>query len=510
MLHLALKAFYPRQPPFPLLHVDTTWKFRRCTRSATRRPRELGLELLVHINEEGSSAASTRSRTGQRSTRTCDEDPGAQAGARQVRLRRGVRRRPPRRREVAAPRSACSRSAGAAPLGPEEPAPRALEPLQHAASTRAKSSACSRSPTGPSSTSGNTSTSRTFPIVPLYFAKERPVVERDGALIMVDDDRMPLQPGEKPEMRSVRFRTLGCYPLTGAIESDADTLPAIIAGDAAGRDLRAPGPPDRPRRAARWRRRSGRAISDDPALAPASPSDIEAYSRAGHKELLRFITCGSVDDGKSTLIGRLLYESQAAVRRPACRAGGAIPRGRHPGRRTRFRAAASTAWRPSASRASPSTSHTDTSPPRSANSSSPTRPATSSTPAIWRPAPRPRTLAVILIDARKGVLTQTRRHATSPRCWASATSSLAVNKMDLVDYSQEVFTPSKRTTGIRRRDRLPTVTCIPSLRCNGDNILDAGRHALVLTGPTLLGSSRNVEIDEGRRPAAACGFRCNG
>ncbi len=85
-----------------------------------------------------------------------------------------------------------------------------------------------------------------IPIVPLYFAAKRPVVERDGALIMVDDDRMPLKPGEKPEMKSVRFRTLGCYPLTGAVESNADTLPEVIQEMLLTTQLRAPGPRHRP------------------------------------------------------------------------------------------------------------------------------------------------------------------------------------------------------------------------------------------------------------------------
>ena len=102
-----------------------------------------------------------------------------------------------------------------------------------------------------------------IPIVPLYFAAERPVVERDGTLIMVDDDRMPLEPGEKPMMKKVRFRTLGCYPLTGAIESDGRHAAGDHPGDAAARHLRAPGPRDRPRlQRRRWRRRSRRGTSD--------------------------------------------------------------------------------------------------------------------------------------------------------------------------------------------------------------------------------------------------------
>ena len=151
-----------------------------------------------------------------------------------------------------------------------------------------------------------------IPIVPLYLAAPRPVVERDGMLIMVDDDRFPLEPGEVPEMRKVRFRTLGCYPLTGAVESQAATLTESHPGDAADHHLRAPGSSDRPR--------LGRVDGEEEAggvlLMAHSPTtciadDIEAYLASHeHKSLLRFITCGSVDDGKSTLIGRLLYESK--------------------------------------------------------------------------------------------------------------------------------------------------------------------------------------------------------
>ncbi len=147
--------------------------------------------------------------------------------------------------------------------------------------------------------------------MPLYFAAERPVVERDGALIMVDDERMPLKPGEQPMLKKVRFRTLGCYPLTGAVESEADTLPAIIQEMLLDHDLRAAGPGDRSRR----RRLDGKEEAGGLLLmahqSELIESDIDAYLKAHeHKSLLRFITCGSVDDGKSTLIGRLLYESK--------------------------------------------------------------------------------------------------------------------------------------------------------------------------------------------------------
>jgi 3'-phosphoadenosine 5'-phosphosulfate sulfotransferase (PAPS reductase)/FAD synthetase len=153
------------------------------------------------------------------------------------------------------------------------------------------------------------------PIVPLYFAAERPTVERDGMLLMVDDDRFPLRPGEEPVMRSIRFRTLGCYPLTGAVES----RPPRCRGDpgnAADHHQRAPGPRHRQGRGRRGHGSEEAAgvflMSEADVIYKTDAliaEDIDAYLETHrNKTMLRFITCGSVDDGKSTLIGRLLYD----------------------------------------------------------------------------------------------------------------------------------------------------------------------------------------------------------
>ena len=191
------------------------------------------------------------------------EDRGTRAGAGQVRLRPRLRRRPARRGEVP--------GQGAGILLPHRQQrwdPKNSVPSCGTSTTRrkrpGKASACSRCRTGPSWTSGSTSSAEKIPVVPLYFAAERPVVERDGALIMVDDDRLPLRAGEVPELRKVRFRTLGCYPLTGAVESDRrrprrDHLRAAAAPRTSERQGRvidhdSAGP---------WRRRSRRATSDD-------------------------------------------------------------------------------------------------------------------------------------------------------------------------------------------------------------------------------------------------------
>ena len=147
-----------------------------------------------------------------------------------------------------------------------------------------------------------------IPIVPLYFARERPVVERDGQLILVDDERMPLDPGEEPAMTRVRFRTLGCYPLSGAVESDAETRAGDHPRDDPQPGLRAAGARDRPgQRGIDGEEEAGGLLLSESGLEHV---DMEEYlHEREQKGLLRFITCGSVDDGKSTLIGRLLYES---------------------------------------------------------------------------------------------------------------------------------------------------------------------------------------------------------
>ena len=163
MVRLAEKAFYPAKPPFPLMHVDTTWKFREMYDLRDNYvAKELGLKLIVHVNEEGREKGDQPHHARQQGAHRRDEDRGPEAGPQQIQVRRGLRRRPPRRRKVAGQGAGLLVPRPVPPLGSEEPAARAVEPLQHARSTRAKASASFRSRTGPSSTSGNTSTSKTF------------------------------------------------------------------------------------------------------------------------------------------------------------------------------------------------------------------------------------------------------------------------------------------------------------------------------------------------------------
>jgi sulfate adenylyltransferase subunit 2 len=227
MLHLARKAFHPGKPPFPLLHVDTTWKFRDMIELRDRTAAELGLELLVHVNPDGlamginpfvhGSAVHTEvmKTEGLKQALTKYGFDAAFGGARRDEEKSRAKER------VFSFRSTQHR------WDPKNQRPE-LWRLYNMQTRKGESI-------------------RVFPlsnwteldvwlyiyreqieIVPLYLAKERPVVERDGTLILVDDDRLPLEPGEEPQLKKVRFRTLGCYPLTGAIESEADTLPGVI------------------------------------------------------------------------------------------------------------------------------------------------------------------------------------------------------------------------------------------------------------------------------------------
>ena len=227
MLHLAMKAFAPSLPPFPLLHVDTTWKFREMIEFRDQRAQALGLDLKVHINPEGveqgigpfthGSAVHTDVMKTQSLKQALNEYgfDAAFGGARRDEEKSRAKER------IFSFRTPSHR------WDPKNQRP---ELWEHYNGRIHKGESIRVFPL-----SNWTELDiwqyiyqENIPVVPLYFAKPRPVVQRDGAWIMVDDERMPLEPGETPEMKWVRFRTLGCYPLTGAVESRAETLPEII------------------------------------------------------------------------------------------------------------------------------------------------------------------------------------------------------------------------------------------------------------------------------------------
>jgi sulfate adenylyltransferase subunit 2 len=227
MVDLALRAFHPAKPPFPLLHVDTTWKFREMYAFRDRIVGELGLDLLVHVNQEGvamninpfdhGSEVHTNVMKTEALKQALDQHgfDVAFGGARRDEERSRAKER------VFSFRTAQHT------WDPKNQRPE-LWRLFNARKRKGESIRVFPLSNWTELDVWLYIYRRQIPIVPLYLAAQRPVVQRNGTLIMVDDERFPLAEGEQPQMRKVRFRTLGCYPLTGAIESEAETLPEII------------------------------------------------------------------------------------------------------------------------------------------------------------------------------------------------------------------------------------------------------------------------------------------
>lgn len=226
MLHLARKAFYPSPPPFPLLHVDTTWKFRAMYELRDRMARESGMELLVYQNPEARDRGINPFDHGPLHT-----DMWKTEGLKQAlnlygfdAAFGGARRDEEKSRAKERIFSFRTASHG---WDPKNQRPE-LWNLYNAKKNKGESIRIFPISNWTELDIWQYIHLNDVPIVPLYFAEERPTVERDGMLLMVDDERFPLNPGEEPVMRSIRFRTLGCYPLTGAVESTAKTLPEVI------------------------------------------------------------------------------------------------------------------------------------------------------------------------------------------------------------------------------------------------------------------------------------------
>lgn len=227
MLHLALKAFYPERPPFPFLHVNTTWKFREMISFRDAQMEKYGLDLIEYINQDGVARGINPFDHGAAYTDIMKTQALKQALTQYGFTAAFGGGRRDEEKSRAKERIFSFRNAAQA-WDPKNQRPEMWK-LFNTHINKGESI-------------------RVFPIsnwtekdiwlyiqrehidiVPLYYAAERPCVERDGQLIMVDDDRFRFEPGEKPQMRKIRFRTLGCYPLTGAVESEADTMDAIIA-----------------------------------------------------------------------------------------------------------------------------------------------------------------------------------------------------------------------------------------------------------------------------------------
>lgn len=227
MLHLAIKAFYPEKPPFPFLHIDTGWKFREMIRFRDRRANELGIQMLVHRNEDaiaqginpfdhGAAYTDIMKTQALKDALTKHHFTAAFGGGRRD-----------EEKSRAKERIFSFRNEHHA-WDPKNQRPEMWK-LYNTQMNKGESMRVFPISNWTEKDIWQYIHRENIDIVPLYFAKERPVVYRDGNIIMVDDDRMRLLPGETPQIKKVRFRTLGCYPLTGGVESEADTLDAVIA-----------------------------------------------------------------------------------------------------------------------------------------------------------------------------------------------------------------------------------------------------------------------------------------
>ena len=227
MLHLAMKAFYPAKPPFPIMHIDTMWKFSEMIEFRDKMAQDLGLELIVHINPEGMEMGMNPFKHGS-STHT---DVMKTQGLKQALDKHGFDvafggARRDEEKSRAKERIFSFRNENHH-WDPKRQRPE-LWNVYNARKNQGESIRVFPLSNWTELDIWQYIHLENIPIVPLYLAKPRPVVERDGVLILVDDDRLPMEDGEEPMMKTVRFRTLGCYPLTGAVESEANTLPDVI------------------------------------------------------------------------------------------------------------------------------------------------------------------------------------------------------------------------------------------------------------------------------------------
>ncbi|MBV5302311.1 MAG: hypothetical protein RL674_1562 [Pseudomonadota bacterium] len=227
MLHLTMKAFYPARPPFPMMHIDTTWKFKEMIEFRDKMVKELGLDLIVHVNQEGVDMNISPFVHGSKKHTDVMKTDGLKQSLNKYQFDAafgGARRDEEKSRAKERVYSFRDKNHR---WDPKNQRPE-LWNIYNGKIDKGESIRVFPLSNWTELDIWQYIHLESIPIVPLYFAKERPVVERDSMLIMVDDDRMPIGEHEKVEMKKVRFRTLGCYPLTGAVESEATTLPEII------------------------------------------------------------------------------------------------------------------------------------------------------------------------------------------------------------------------------------------------------------------------------------------
>ncbi len=512
MLHLAMKAFYPAKPPFPLMHVDTTWKFRdmiafrdrdrRQARPRPHRPYQSRRHRPRTINPfDHGSALHTQIMKTDALKQALDKYgfDAAFGGARRDEEKSRAKER------IFSFRDARHR------WDPKNQRPE-LWNLYNARKNKGESIRVFPLSNWTELDIWQYIFLENIPIVPLYFAKQRPVVMRDGQMIMVDDERMPLHPGEKPEMQDDPLPHARLLSLDRRHRIHCRDTSRHHPGNAGDHLLRAPGP--------RHRQGSGRFDGEEEAggiflmsrFIEFQGGDVEAYLRAQEeKDLLRFITCGSVDDGKSTLIGRLLYEAKMlfedqlsaleADSKQVGTQGGALDFALLVDGLAAEREQGITidvAYR--------------------AFTTDKRKFIVADTPGHEQYTRNMATgastadLAVILIDARKGVLTQTRRHTFIATLLGiknicrrrQQDGSHGLSPATCSRRSRRTIAPSPRDLGIE------DFTCIPMSALKGDNVIEPSEAMPWYHGPTLMAHLETVPVgdetgDRRLPPAGAMG-----
>ena len=472
MLHLALKAFYPEKPPFPFLHVNTTWKFKEMIEFRDKTAKKYGLDMIEYINEEGVKKGINPFDHGSAYTDIMKTQALKQALDKYGFTAAFGGGRRDEEKSRAKERILSFRNAQHA-WDPKNQRPEMWK-LFNTKIQKGEEVRVFPLSNWTEADIWEYIERENIEIPSLYFAKERPVVYRDGNIIMVDDDRMKLRPGEKIEMKSVRFRTLGCYPLTGG--------------------------PQRTHSLRLSRRRSVRYPQrEPPELLTTRQQAVWSVERGRDTSkmsgLLKFITCGSVDDGKSTLIGHILYDSKLlyADQEKALELdskvgsrGGAIDYS--------LLLDGLMAEREQGITIDVAYRYFTTDKRSFIVADTPGHEEYTRNMAVGASFAD---LAVILIDAKQGVLVQTRRHARICALMGIRYFVFAVNKMDLVGYDEKRFNEIvEQINELSSELSLPNITIIPVSATEGDNVTKKSENIPWYKGPALLTYLEDIDIAE--------------
>ena len=473
MLHLAMKAFYPEKPPFPFLHIDTTWKFKEMIKFRDETAKKLGIEMLTYTNEEGVKQGINPFDHGSAYTDIMKTQALKQALNKYGFTAAFGGGRRDEEKSRAKERIFSFRNTAQA-WDPKNQRPEMWK-LYNTKIHKGESMRVFPISNWTEKDIWQYIQREKIDIVPLYFAAERPVVYRDGNIIMVDDDRMRLLPGEKPQMKKVRFRTLGCYPLTGGVESDAETLDEIIEETLSAVESE----------------RTSRVIDHE----EAGSMEERKRGTSRMKGLLKFITCGSVDDGKSTLIGHILYDSKLlyADQEKALELDSKV--GSREGKIDySLLLDGLMAEREQGITIDVAYRYFTTDNRSFIVADTPGHEEYTRNMAVGASFAD---LAVILVDAKQGVLIQTKRHARICALMGIKHFVFAVNKMDLVGYSEERFNEiNAQIAELTKELSLADVVVIPVSATEGDNVTTKSENIPWYKGQALLPYLEQVDVDD--------------